>query len=76
METGTEVSWRLDHTWCLIALGRRFLAEVDVDELDIADLARFVATWRTALDDPMTVTTARVDELAAMIAIASHVSSR
>ena len=68
--------WKLDSTWRLITLGRRFLAEVDIDEIHVADLARFVATWRTALDDPMTVTTARVDELAAMIAIASHVSSR
>jgi hypothetical protein len=72
MEPTTGVILKLENTWRLIALGRRFLAQVDVDEIHLADLAQFVATWRTALDDPMTVTTTRVDELAAMIAIASR----
>ena len=64
--------WKLENTWRLIALGRRYLAEVDVDEIHVADLAQFVAMWRTALDDPMPVSTTRLDELAAMIAVGSH----
>jgi hypothetical protein len=60
---------KLDNTCRLIALGRRFLAEVDVDEIHVADLLRFVATWRTALDDPVAVADTRVDELTTMVAV-------
>jgi hypothetical protein len=70
----TGLLWRLENTWSLIALGRRFLTEVNVDDVHIADFVRFVAVWRTALEDPMTVTAACVDELAALISVGSHLT--
>jgi hypothetical protein len=70
----TGLLWKLDNTRRLVALGRRFLAEVDVDAIHVADLARFVSTWRTALDDPMSTTARRVDELAALITVRSPMS--
>ena len=72
MEPMTGHLWRLENTWRLITLGRRFLTEVDVDDIHVADLARFVATWRAALEDPMASTVACVDELSALITAGSH----
>lgn len=34
------LKWKLENTWRLIALGRSFLALVDVDEIHVADLVR------------------------------------
>jgi hypothetical protein len=70
MEPLTGVTSKIDRTWRLIALGRRYLLEVDTKEIDVAELTRFVTTWRSAFDEPMTATDKRVDELAVMIATA------
>ena len=70
MDSVAGLTSKFDRTWRLIALGRRFLLEVDTEEIDVAELTRFVTTWRSAFDEPMSATSERVDELAAMIATA------
>src|SRR5678815_4021691 len=70
MDPVTVPTSKLDRTRRLVALGRRYLLEVDTAQIDVAELTRFVTTWRSAFDEPMSATGARVDELAAMIATA------
>lgn len=67
MDPVTASVSKIDRTRELVALGHRYLLEVDTEEVDLAELTRFVTTWRAAFDEPMTATAERVDELTAML---------